>query len=65
MTPYFASKLLLNQVPARVAAGRLRLLAVPGGHMMYSRDASRAALRDLGRWVVSGDAQSAQPASPP
>jgi len=60
VTPYFASKLLLDQVPARVAAGRLRLLAVPGGHMMYSRDASRAALRDLGRWVVGSDSQTAE-----
>jgi len=55
VTPYFASKLLLDQVPARVAAGRLRLVTVPGGHMLYSEDASRGALRDAGRWVVLGD----------
>jgi carboxypeptidase C (cathepsin A) len=55
VTPYFASKLLLDQVPARVAAGRLRLVAVPGGHMMYSRDDARAVLRDVARWVAGGD----------
>ncbi len=59
MTPYFASKLLLDQVPSPVAAGRLRLLVVPGGHMMYLKDASRAALRDAAQWVASSGAGAA------
>lgn len=53
VTPYFASELLLDQVPSPVAGERLRLLVVPGGHMMYVRDASRAALRDAAQWVAS------------
>jgi carboxypeptidase C (cathepsin A) len=57
VTPYFASELLLDQVPAPVAGARLRLLVVPGGHMMYMHDASRAALRDAAQWVAG-------PASP-
>ena len=55
VTPYFASKLLLDQVPSPVAGGRLRLLVVPGGHMMYLRDVSRAALRDAAQWVAGSN----------
>ena len=62
VTPYFASKLLLDQVPSSVAGGRLRLLVVPGGHMMYFQDGSRAALRDAAQWVASSGAEAA-PAS--
>ena len=42
VTPYFASKLLLAQVPP-YGGGRLALSVYPGGHMFYSRAASRAA----------------------
>lgn len=43
VTPYFASKLLLDQLPPLGPDGQVRLRAYPGGHMFYSRDASRAA----------------------
>jgi carboxypeptidase C (cathepsin A) len=46
VTPYFASELLLRQVPDYGAAGRVRLAVYPGGHMFYSRDESRAGFRD-------------------
>lgn len=42
VTPYFASKLQLAQVPP-YGGGRLNLAVYPGGHMFYGRDASRAA----------------------
>ena len=42
MTPYFASKLLIDQMPA-FGGGRLGLSVYPGGHMFYSRPESRAA----------------------
>jgi carboxypeptidase C (cathepsin A) len=45
VTPYFASKLILDQLPAYGDAGRLALEVFPGGHMFYARDASRAAFR--------------------
>ena len=49
VTPYYASKLLLAQVPA-YGAGRVSLAVYPGGHMFYSRDDSRAAFkRDVER----------------
>jgi carboxypeptidase C (cathepsin A) len=46
VTPYFFTQLLLDQIPASLAGDRLRLVTFPGGHMFYSQDASRAALRE-------------------
>jgi carboxypeptidase C (cathepsin A) len=46
VTPYFASQLLLGQLPVYGSADRLKLSVYAGGHMFYSRDASRRALRD-------------------
>jgi carboxypeptidase C (cathepsin A) len=45
-TPYYGSKILLDQLPAYAAAPRVKLVVYPGGHMFYSRDASRKAFRD-------------------
>ena len=44
-TPYFGSKLLLDQLPAYGSRERVKLVVYPGGHMFYSRDAARAAFR--------------------
>jgi carboxypeptidase C (cathepsin A) len=44
-TPYFASKILLDQLPAYAGPDRVKLVVYPGGHMFYSRDASRQAFR--------------------
>jgi carboxypeptidase C (cathepsin A) len=44
-TPYFASKILLDQLPAYASPPRVKLAVYPGGHMFYSRDASRQAFR--------------------
>jgi carboxypeptidase C (cathepsin A) len=44
-TPYFGSKILLDQLPAYATPERVRLVVYPGGHMFYSRDASRQAFR--------------------
>lgn len=44
VTPYFASALLLRQTPDYNGAHQLTLITYPGGHMFYSRNASRAAL---------------------
>ena len=46
--PFFASQLIIDQMPAMGDAGRIRLALYPGGHMFYSRTDSRAALhRDV------------------
>ncbi|WP_024510628.1 peptidase S10 [Bradyrhizobium sp. ARR65] len=42
-TPYFGSQIALDQLPP--FASRVRLAVYPGGHMFYSRDASRQAFR--------------------
>lgn len=44
VTPYFASTLLLRQLPAEVAP-RVETATYPGGHMFYTRPESRRALR--------------------
>jgi carboxypeptidase C (cathepsin A) len=44
-TPYFGSKILLDQLPAYAAPNRVKLVVYPGGHMFYSRDAARQAFR--------------------
>jgi carboxypeptidase C (cathepsin A) len=46
VTPYFASELILDQLPVYGSADRLKLAVYGGGHMFYSRDASRRALRE-------------------
>jgi carboxypeptidase C (cathepsin A) len=44
-TPYFASQIILDQLPAFASPNRVKLVVLPGGHMFYSRDASRQAFR--------------------
>jgi carboxypeptidase C (cathepsin A) len=44
-TPYFGSKIALDQLPAYATPDRVKLVVYPGGHMFYSREASRQALR--------------------
>ncbi|HME22577.1 MAG TPA: peptidase S10 [Acetobacteraceae bacterium] len=46
VTPYLATQLLIDQVPEAGIADRIHLSVYPGGHMFYTGDASRAALRD-------------------
>jgi carboxypeptidase C (cathepsin A) len=44
-TPYFGSKIQLDQLPVYGSPDRIKLVVYPGGHMFYSRDASRRAFR--------------------
>lgn len=44
-TPYFASKVLLDQLPAYARSDRTKLVVYPGGHMFYLRDGARQAFR--------------------
>ena len=43
--PYFASRLIIDQMPVMGDANRVQLKVYPGGHMFYSRPDSQAALR--------------------
>jgi carboxypeptidase C (cathepsin A) len=54
VTPYFATELILRQIPASAGADRIGFLAYRGGHMFYAMDASRAALREEARGLVEG-----------
>jgi carboxypeptidase C (cathepsin A) len=45
-TPYFASQIRLDQLPTFGSRDRAKLVVYPGGHMFYSHDGSRQALRD-------------------
>jgi len=55
VTPYFTSQLLIDQVPPMGDPNRLRLAVYGGGHMVYAKDASRAALHDEARKLVTGE----------
>ncbi|MGZ5874844.1 MAG: S10 family peptidase [Bradyrhizobium sp.] len=44
-TPYFGTRIELDQLPAFAGPVRAKLVVYPGGHMFYSRDASRQAFR--------------------
>jgi carboxypeptidase C (cathepsin A) len=46
VTPYFTSKMLLDQMPVYGSADRLKLSVYPGGHMFYTRPDSRNAFHD-------------------
>ncbi len=54
VTPYFASKLLIDQVPPMGNPDRLRLKVYGGGHMLYLDAKSRAGLRDDARKLIVG-----------
>ncbi len=73
VTPYFASELVLDQLPAYGDGQRISSIVYPGGHMFYSRDSSRKALREDGfnlveRIIIQANAGSegrtAEPAQP-
>ena len=44
-TPYFGSKIALDQLPAFASPPRAKFVVYPGGHMFYSHDGSRQAFR--------------------
>ena len=46
VTPYFESTLVLRQIRGFTPADRLRQATYPGGHMFYTREASRQAFRE-------------------
>ncbi len=52
--PYFGTKLLLAQIPDYGGAGRVAFKTYPGGHILYTRDASRQALRVDAQNLIAG-----------
>ena len=48
--PFFASRLILDQMPSFGQAERVKLAIYPGGHMFYGRpDSNRAFKADVGK----------------
>ena len=47
-TPYFASKIILDRLPAFAGPASVKLVVYPGGHMFYSREPARQAFRERG-----------------
>jgi carboxypeptidase C (cathepsin A) len=54
VTPYLESQIALNRLPANLAdPDRVRLEVMPGGHMFYTRDDSRAQLKASAERLVA------------
>jgi carboxypeptidase C (cathepsin A) len=58
VTPYFETQMILEQMPAFASPDRLKVAVYGGGHMYYSRDASRRALREDARELYRAAEQS-------
>lgn len=54
VTPYFETKMVLDQIPNIGPPGRVRFEVYPGGHMFYSLETSRALFRDHARELIEG-----------
>lgn len=53
ITPYFATQLLVDQIPKETGRERVRLVTYAGGHMFYTQDGSHAAFREDGQKLYS------------
>jgi carboxypeptidase C (cathepsin A) len=53
-TPYFTDRYVIAHLPAALTRDRVTLELYPGGHMMYLRPASRAALHRDARAIYAG-----------
>ena len=60
VTPYYASKMLIDQMPAFGDPSRLRLAVYGGGHMPYIEDEPRAAMREDARKLIAGEGALSQ-----
>ena len=54
--PFFASRLIVDQLPSFGAVERVKLTVYPGGHMFYSREDSGAAFKRDARAIYGGGA---------
>ena len=62
VSPYFTSKLLIDQVPAYGDPARLKLAVYDGGHMPYLDGDARAAMREDARKLIQTPPPPAEPA---
>ena len=52
--PFFASRLIVDQMPSFGATERVKLNVYPGGHVFYSREDSGAAFKRDARAIYGG-----------
>ena len=62
VTPYFENQMIIDQMPPFASPERLKLSVYGGGHMFYSRDASRRAFREDARALYRAVEEAAVPA---
>jgi len=55
VTPYFDTRMVLDQMAPIGESERIRFEVYPGGHMFYALEASRKAFRDHGRELIAGE----------
>jgi carboxypeptidase C (cathepsin A) len=55
VTPYMTSRFVVDHLPEALTKDRVALKLYPGGHMMYLRPASRAALKTDAQAIYGGD----------
>ncbi len=55
ITPYFETKMVLDQMPQIGDPARIKFQVYPGGHMFYAREAARKSFRDDARAMMSGN----------
>ncbi|VVB46014.1 Carboxypeptidase C (Cathepsin A) [Beijerinckiaceae bacterium RH AL1] len=60
VTPYFTSKLLIDQIPPYGDPDRLKLAVYGGGHMPYLEAPARAAMREDARRLITGEQSAGQ-----
>jgi carboxypeptidase C (cathepsin A) len=58
LTPYGASRYVLDHLPSPLAKGRVALKLYHGGHMFYTRPASRRAMAEDARKFFAGEAST-------
>jgi carboxypeptidase C (cathepsin A) len=62
VTPYFENQMIIAQMPPFASPERLKLAVYGGGHMFYSRDASRRAFREDARSLYRAVEEAGVPA---
>jgi carboxypeptidase C (cathepsin A) len=58
LTPYGASRYIVDHLPPSLAGGRVALKLYRGGHMFYTRPASRRAMAEDARKFFAGEASA-------
>jgi carboxypeptidase C (cathepsin A) len=64
VVPYLRNSIILAQIPPSAGGNRIRMMTLPGGHMFYTEDASRAAFRAAAEQMYEGLSAAANERGP-